>query len=167
MSSPWSPITVANVADTSGDLTQLFPAYATAGSGSSAAGTLVRKCQEGVLYRVDVDPSDAVGGFVELWDLGGRPYDFSQGGGTNNINTGTTLKNAYLTAEQTAGRARMIWRTDFKGDAGLTTKTFATRVPFGQGLAARFVDSVDAVGTKNITINIVAEGGFTKVGIAG
>lgn len=164
---PWSPISVLNVADNTGDLTQLFPAFATVGSGATTAGTLVRKCQEGVLYRVDVDPTDAVGGVLELWDLGGRPYDFAQGGGNNNINTGTTLKNAYLTAEQTAGRARMIWRTDFKGDAGLTTKTFATRVPFGQGLAARFIDAVDAVGTKAVIINVIAEGGFTKVGIAG
>lgn len=159
---PWSPILVSNVTDTTGVLTQLFPTFVTAGAGTYLMGEQVRKANEGVLYRVDVDPSDAVGGVFELWDIAGQFR-----GATNNTNTGTALTAAYLAAEQAAGRARMIWRTDFKGDAGLTTKTFATRVLFNQGLAGRFIDSIDAVGTKNVTVNVVAEGGYIKVAVSG
>lgn len=162
MSQPWSPVLVANVVSATGDLTQLFPAFATAGAGTLLRGELVRKTCEGVLYRVDVDPSDAVGGYFELWDVAGQPF-----GATNNINTQTQLTNTYVAAEQAAGRARMIWRTDFKGDSGLTTKTFATRTVFNQGLAGRFVNAIDAVGTKNIAVNIVAEGGYFKVSVCG
>lgn len=162
MSQPWSPVFVANVVSATGDSTQLFPAFATPGAGTLLRGELVRKTCEGILYRVDVDPSDAVGGYFELWDVAGQPF-----GASNNINTGTALTNAYLVAEQAAGRARMIWRTDFKGDSGLTTKTFATRTVFNQGLAGRFVDTIDAVGTKNVAVNVVAEGGYFKVSVSG
>jgi len=158
---PWSPVLVANGAATD-NLTQLFPSFVTAGSGATTMGTERRSCTEGVLYRCDIDPSDAVGGYFELWDVCGRPY-----GASNNIDTGTALTNAYLVSEQAAGRARMIWRTDFKGDSGLTTKTFATRVPFNRGLAGRYVNIVDAAGSKNVTVNIVAEGGYRKASISG
>jgi hypothetical protein len=158
---PWGPNTLDNVTAT-GDLKQLFPSFVTAGSGSTAMGTLRRKSTEGVLYRIDIDPSDAVGGYFELWDLAGRPY-----GASNNIDTGTVLTDAYLLAEQTAGRARLIWRVDFKGDPGLANKTFATRVPFTFGLVGRYVNPFDAVGTKEIYVNIVAEGGYSKYSISG
>jgi len=157
----WGPNTLVNGAATD-DLKQLFPSFVTAGTGGTSSGTEQRKCTEGVLYRIDIDPSDAVGGYFELWDVAGRPY-----GATDNVDTGTALTNAYLLSEQAAGRARLIWRTDFKGDAGLATKTFATRVPFTFGLAGRYVNTVDAAGTKTIYANIVAEGGYTKQSIAG
>lgn len=158
---PWSPISVTNTTAT-GDLTQMFPSFVAAGTGSSAAGTERRSCTEGVLYRCDIDPSDAVGGYFELWDVCGVPY-----GATNNIDTGTTLTNAFLVAEQDANRARMIWRTSFKGDSGLTTKTFATRVTFNRGLAGRYVNIVDAAGSKGVTVNIVAEGGYRVIEMLG
>lgn len=158
----WGPNTLVNVASSAGDLKQLFPAFVSAGTGGTSTGTERRKCTEGVLYRIDIDPADAVGGVFELWDVAGRPYGIS-----NNIDTGTALTDAYLLSEQTAGRARLIWRTDFKGDAGLTTKTFATRVPFSFGLAGRYVNTVDPAGTKSIYANIVAEGGYSKYSISG
>ena len=157
----WGPSTLVNTTSI-GDYKQLFPSFVTAGTGASTMGTERRKCTEGVLYRIDIDPADAVGGYFELWDVAGKPY-----GASNNIDTGTALTAAYLAAEQAAGRARLIWRTDFKGDAGLTTKTFATRVPFTFGLAGRYVNDVDPLGTKTIYANIVAEGGYSKYSISG
>lgn len=156
MTQSWSLSTLPNGAATV-DLVQLFPAFVTPGTGATTPGTLVRKTTEGVLYRVDVTPSDGSGGYIELWDIGGKPY-----GATNNINTGSALTGAYLTAQQAKGEAKLLWRSDFKGDSGLTTKTFATRVTFTYGLAARYVNTLDPVGTKNVTLNIVAEGGYIK-----
>ena len=157
---PWGQLLVPNSAANT-NLVQFFPSFVSVGGGTTM-GSLKRKTTEGVLYRCDVDPSDGVGGYFELWDLGGLPY-----GASNNIDTGTALTNAYLLSEQSAGRARMIWRTDFKGDAGLATKTFATRIPFNRGLAGRYVNDTDPLGTKNITVNIVAEGGYMKYEISG
>lgn len=158
---PWSPVLVANVT-AAGNVTQLFPSFVTPGTGATTMGTERRSCTEGVLYRIDISPSDAVGGYFELWDVCGVPY-----GVTNNIDTGTVLTNAFLILEQAANRGRMIWRVDFKGDSGMTTKTFSTRVPFNRGLAGRYVNIVDAVGSKNVTVNIVAEGGYRKSPISG
>jgi hypothetical protein len=157
----WGPTTVLNGAATDA-LTQLFPSFVSAGVATVAAGAERRKTTEGVLYRIDIDPADGVGGYFELWDLGGRPY-----GATDNINTGTDVTDAYLVSETAQGRARLIWRTDFKGDSGLTTKTFATTTPFMFGLAGRFVNIVDVAGTKSVYVNIIAEGGYCKYTVSG
>lgn len=156
MTQSWSLSTLPNGTATV-DLVQLFPAFVTPGTGSVSPGTLIRKTTEGVLYRCDVTPSDGSGGYIELWDVAGKPY-----GASNNINTGNALTDAYLTEQQGKGEAKLLWRSDFKGDSGLTTKTFATRLTFTYGLAARYVNTLDAAGTKNVTLNIVAEGGYIK-----
>jgi hypothetical protein len=165
---PWSPLTIENVlAD--GNLIQFFPEFVTTGVTTVAPGAERRESTEGVLYRCDLDPSGMVGGYFELWDISGRPYDFpvSPSLVTNNVNTGVTLSNDYLLSEKAQNRARMIWRTDFKGDTGLFTKTFSTRIPFVFGLAGRFVNTVETVGDAEVIVNIVAEGGFRKFGVAG
>lgn len=159
----WSPLILSNVG-ASGNLTQFFPEWVTAGVTTNNPGDMRRKTTEGVLHRIDLSPVDQFGGYFELWDVGGRPYDVS---GSNNVNTGTTLTDAYLQAEKTAGRAKQIWRIDFKGDSGLMTKTFATRVPFSHGLAGRFVNTDETAGTIDINVNIVAEGGYLKFGVSG
>ena len=163
MTQAWSPMILTNVA-AAGDLTELFPDFVTPGVATNNPGDLRRKTTEGVLHRVDLSPIDQFGGYFELWDVGGRPYDFA---GANNINTGTAITDAYLLAEKAAGRAKQIWRIDFKGDSGLMTKTFATRVPFSHGLAGRYVNTDETAGTVEININIVAEGGYLKFGVSG
>lgn len=163
---PWGRIEIDNVA-ADGNLTQLFPEYVTPGTGATTQGNLVRKAVDGVLHRCEISQSDANGGTLELWDIAGQ---FT--GASNNTNTGTALTDAYLAAEKAAGRARLIWRVDFKGDVGNTSKIFQQRTTIMHGLAARYILIVGApdpiiAGDTSITLNIEATGCYTKVETCG
>jgi hypothetical protein len=153
----WSPITIAKVADDTGDLTALFPPSCTAESGTTQ-GSLRRRQTQGTLYRVEVFTSDAAGGIIEIWDLDGLSE-----GATNNISTGAALTNAFKTAKATLGQARMIWTQNFKGDAASRAAIFTGHVPFSRGLCARYIN---AAGTS-VKISIVADGGYVKTTICG
>lgn len=141
-----------------GNLTQLFPASCTVGTGATTAGTEVRQPCEGQLMRAEVYPSANLGGIIELWDIKGLDE-----GASNNTNTGATLSNAYLVAQQALGKAKLIWSQNFKGDAGLPKVIFDQNVPFMNGLAARFVSAE----TGTCTLTVTAGGGFRKITICG
>lgn len=147
-------VTISNVA-TGGDLTQLYPDNVVAGSGSTASQTSRRYPSGGVLYRVEINPKDAVGGIFELWDLAGESQ-----GASNNVDTGTAMTAAYLASKIARGKAKLLWTIDFKGDSGLNNKVFGVRVVYSQGLAGRYINDLDAVGSKLLALNIVSEGGF-------
>ena len=151
----WSLITVSNVA-ANGVLTQLFPSNVTPGAGG--VGYKERRMPgSGTLFRCDIIPQDGVGGKVEIWDLGGTWYDAA-----NNVDTGTEITEAYRVAAVTQQNAKKIWEITFDGDDGLVTKTFATTVPFMNGLVARYTNTVEAVGSVNIGLNLVVQGGYRK-----
>lgn len=159
---PWSPITLLSVNSATGNLVQLFPDTCTAGSGATTPGTLMRQACEGVLYLADIMPATLDGGELELWDVFGLLE-----GGSNNVNTGTALTDAFLTAQKAKGQARLIWKQGFKGDTGTTNKSFKQRVPIMWGLAARYINTGIAAGAGQIIVSIVASGCFRKIETAG
>lgn len=154
MSQAWGAVPVNNVLSTTGNLTQLFPTYYAAGTGSSSQGTAIRSCTDGKLLRVDINPSDSVGGRLELWDIAGQTF------GASGVNTNlyTQLTEAYRSAQATLGQAKLMWSIDFKGDSANATKTFATPTPVMRGLAARFIYADAAENSKAIQLNLVVEG---------
>lgn len=152
-------VNLTNVA-TGGDFTQIYPDTVVAGSGSLASQTMRRYPSPGVLYRCEINPSGSVGGIFELWDIAGESQ-----GGANNVDTGTAMTAAYLAAKVAKKEARLLWRIDFKGDSGLNNKSFGTRTLFLRGLAGRYINDLDTVGSKAIGLNIIAEGGFRVINI--
>jgi hypothetical protein len=151
----WSQIDIVNVAG-NGVLTQLFPENVTAGAGGSGYKER-RMPSSGTLFRIDIVPQNSAGGTVEIWDLGGTWYDAS-----NNVDTGTSITNAYAVAAKTNQGAKKIWEINFNGDDGLVTKTFATMVPFMNGLAARYINIAETLGTVAVGLNLVVQGGYRK-----
>jgi len=150
---PWV-VNVTNVISSTGDLTQLYPSFTSAGSDALTLGALVRQPTDGVLLECAIYPVDAFGGILELWDLAG-PLT-----GSTNVNSGTAITNAQLTAAIARGRAKRIWSQSFKADSGLTTKKFTQRVPVMFGLAVRVVDNAGGggAGTQIYTLNLVCGG---------
>lgn len=155
---PWV-VTVTNVVDTSGVITQLYPSFVSAGVDTLTLGARVRQPTDGVLLECSIYPVDAFGGILELWDVAG-PIT-----GSNNVNSGTDFLNTYLTAQVSRGRARKIWEQAFKADSGLTTKKFTQRVPVAFGLAARIIDNSGGggAGSQDYKLNIVASGCYRVV----
>lgn len=153
MTQAWGGIVLTNV-NTSGVLTQLYPNWLQAGSASAGVQTR-RRPNEGVITRMEVVPSAGVGGVFELWDLAGTLT------GTSQVNSATSITNAFLLAEQarTPPRARLIWSVDFSGDLDGVNKLLGVRVVFARGLAARYTEPA-AAGTNAVTINLVVDGGY-------
>jgi hypothetical protein len=153
-------VSVDNVDSATGNIQQLYPPWVGVGA-SPAAGAEVRQALEGVLYEVTVYPDSAQGGILELFDLAGELS------GTNDTNTADEVTNAYFSAQEGRDKARLIWKQEFKADAGLTTKKFTQRVPIRFGLAARFYTPGVTADTKTVTLNVVSEGLYRKVTVQG
>lgn len=147
----WGGIEIDNVND-GGVLTQLYPNWVAAGSGSAGIQRR-RRPNEGVLGRMEVVPATGVGGTFELWDIAGELT------GTNDVSAGNTLTNAFLTAEIAAGRARLLWKVDFSGDLEGSNKMIGIRNVFARGLAARYVQS-DTPGDHQVLLNMSVDGGY-------
>lgn len=153
MSQAWGGITQTNV-NTGGVLTQLYPNWLQAGA--SGAGVLTRRRpNEGVITRMEVVPASGIGGVFELWDMAGTLT------GTNQVNSATSITNAFLLAEQAKSppRARLLWSVDFNGSLEGANKLLGVRVVFARGLVARYTQ-VAAPGTNSVTINLVVDGGY-------
>ena len=153
MTQAWGGIALTNV-NAGGALTQLYPNWLQAGS--AAAGVLTRRRpNEGVISRLEVVPATGIGGVFELWDMAGTLS------GTNQVNSATSMTNAFLVAEQarTPPRARLLWSLDFSGALEGANKLLGVRVVFARGLVARYTQS-DAVGTRSVTLNLVVDGGY-------
>jgi hypothetical protein len=102
---------------------------------------------------MEVVPQNGVGGVFELWDLAGELS------GSNNVNSATSITNAFLLAAITAKTARLLWKVDFSGDLDGSNKLLGVRTVFTRGLVARYVQS-DAAGTNTVLINLVVDGGY-------
>lgn len=157
----WGQVVLTNVA-TGGNLTQFYPDFVPAGTGGTATGTSRRTPTEGVLQRIEINPSGAVGGTFELWDICGL-----NAGVSDNVDTGSVLTTGFLAAKKARNEAKLLWKIDFKGDSGLTNKILGSRIVFTYGLAGRYLNDTDAVGTKEMQVNIIAGGGYKVITIAG
>jgi len=153
MTQAWGGIALTNV-NASGALTQLYPNWLQAGSAS--VGVLTRRRpNEGVISRLEVVPATGIGGVFELWDMAGTLT------GTSQVNSATSITNAFLVAEQarTPPRARLLWSIDFSGALEGANKLLGVRVVFARGLVARYTQA-DTVGTRSVTLNLVVDGGY-------
>lgn len=151
----WGGVSIDNVAASAGDLTQLYPNFLQAGIGTDPTLVLTRRRpNEGVIGRIEVVPEVGVGGTLEIWDVAGELT------GTNDVNAGTTITDAYLQTAITAKKARLLWTVTFDGDSSATNKIFGTRTVFVAGLAARYTNPVETAGTVSVDINLVVDGGY-------
>jgi hypothetical protein len=149
---PWV-ISLTAVAAT-GNLTQLYPASCTAGSGATTSGTLKRSPCEGVLVNCQVEPDGTNGGEIQLWDVNGADVGAD-------VDTAVVITNAQLTTLINAGKARQIYGQKFSGSSGARI-AIAYGVPIMHGIAARYIN-----GTGTIELNIVANGCMRKTEITG
>ena len=146
---PWADITINAVASTAGDLTQLYPASCSVGTGALTLGTLIRKPCEGTLVALQVEPDGTNGGEIEIWDVNGADVGAD-------VDTATAITQPQLTAAIAMGRARILYSQKFSGSSG-SRLAIAHGVPFMHGLAARYINS-----TGYCQLNITADGGFCK-----
>lgn len=148
---PWADIALSAVADTTGILTQLYPASCTAGTGAQTLGNLIRKPSEGFLTNLQVEPDGTNGGEIEIWDINGAD-------GGADVNTSTVITAAQLAAAIALGKARILYSQKFSGSSG-SRLAIAHGVPFMHGLAGRYIN---AGATGTCELNITADGGFIK-----
>jgi hypothetical protein len=158
----WS-VQIDNVDSATGALTQLYPDWVTAGQNPGTAGNLIRRPTDGILHELSIYPDSAQGGVLEIWDLAG---DMS---GASDVSTSDQITNAYLVAAlaRSRPRAKLIWKQEFKADAGLTTKKLTQRVLIKFGLAVRWYTAGVTSSTKTAVLNVVSEGLYTKVMVQG
>lgn len=153
MADAWSGISLSAVTST-GNLTQLYPTWVSAGLTTTTAGSLRRHPCEGQLYSIQVKPDGTNGGIIEIWDLNGDDVGA-------NVNTATTITNAELVTAQGLNLARLIYSQNFSGTVGAATTGTGFR-PFQRGLAARFV-----AGAGSCELNLAVDGGQRKLEICG
>lgn len=143
----WSGVSLTGVAAT-GDVTQLYPLYATAGEvpASATTGQQLRSPCEGTLISLQVETDGTNGGTLELYDMAG-----DEAGA--NVSSVAAITDTQLDLAVTAKTARLIFQQNFAG-SGLTP--FAPIGPrrFLKGLAARFV------GAGTCKLNLTVQGGF-------
>jgi hypothetical protein len=149
---PWANISLGFVALT-GNLTQLYPASCTAGSGAVTMGNTVRGVCEGILVSAQVEPDGTNGGTIEIWDVNGADAGAD-------VDTATVITNAQLVAMVSAGKARIMYAQTFSGTGARLA--VAHGVTFAHGLAARFIGSA---GTCEL--NLIVSGGCRKTEITG
>lgn len=145
----WGGIPLAFVAAT-GDLTQLYPNFVSAGDALPVAanGTL-RAPGGGRIGQVSVQTDGTNGGYIELWDVNGLdiPAD---------VSSLTVITNAQLVALQARGLAKLMWSQNFAA-LPAAPAPWALAMGFMRGLAARFV-----AGAGACNINVIVEGGYVK-----
>lgn len=158
----WS-VQINNVDSTTGALTQLYPDWVTAGQNPGAAGNIIRRPTDGILHEIAIYPDSSQGGILEVWDIAGAMS------GTSDVSTSNQITNAYLTAQlaRTRPRAKLLWKQEFKADAGLTTKKMTQRAVIKFGLAVRWYTAGVTSSTKTAVLNVVSEGTYTKVMVQG
>ena len=144
-----------------GDVTQLYPASCTAGTGLNTAGTERRRPTGGTLFHAQFYAEGAAGGVVHIYDMAGLTE-----GAANNVDTADAMTNAFVAAEIAAGRGRLIWEQEVAAAAGSSKTLITIPVPFVRGLAARFYTAGGpSAATAKLTIS--ADGGFYKSPISG
>lgn len=149
-------VPLTGVADTTGVVTQCYPAWVSAGVDPASAtnGQLIRRPMQGAMHSLQVETDGSHGGTVQLYDITGLQY------GTD-VSSGTAITAAVVNAAITAGTAKLIFEQNFAGTAGSgTVNAPGIYRSFMKGLAARFI--VDG-GTGTCKLNMVVSGGFQKV----
>jgi len=159
MTTTW--ITTLTDVGSTGNVTQLYPASCTAGSGASTQGTERRKPTSGTLYTAQVYTPGGTGGIIQLYDVAGLSEGVS-----NNVDTGVAMTNAYVAAELAAYRGRLMWEQEIAGSAGASKSLIVIPLSFMRGLAARFYTSGGPT-ANTAKIIIAADGGFYKSPISG
>ena len=144
-----------------GDITQLYPASCTAGTGGTTAGVERRRPTAGTVYTIQAYSPSSAGGTVEIWDVAGQTE-----GVANNVDTSDQMTAAYVAAEIAAGRGRLIWQQDIAASAGASKSLITIPLPFVRGLAARYSTS-GGPGADTMALTIACDGGFYKSPISG
>lgn len=150
----WAGITVADSAF-DGDLTQLYPTWATVGVNPATAtnGQQIRQPIEGIMYSLQVQTDLTNAGVIEIWDVNGAD-------GGADVSSAAAITNAQLLVAISKGLAKLIYSQNFLA-TGITPPTTGPRA-FQRGLAARFVGAAG-----DVKLNMAVTGGFrltTKVG---
>lgn len=132
-----------------GNVTQLYPDYAAAGTNPATATTAqqVRMPCEGQLISLQVASDGTNAGILELYDISGHELGI-------NVSSATTITDTQLDNAIAAGKAKRILVQNFAG-SGLTPWAPVGPASFMKGLAAR---AVGASGT--CTLNLVVHGGY-------
>ncbi len=146
---------------TTGDVTQLYPAWVSAGvaKAGSTNGQLLRRPLQGALQSIQIEPDGSNGGTIQIYDIDGGPFGAD-------VSSATAITNAQLTAAITAGQAKLIFEQTFAGTigSGVVNAPGIFRA-FMKGLAARFTNAGGAMGAPAgaCTLNLVVSGGYEKV----
>lgn len=132
-----------------GDVTQLYPNYATTGVDPATATVAqqVRQPCEGQLISLQVASDGTNAGILELYDISGHALGI-------NVSSATAITDTQLDTAIAAGRAKLILEQNFAG-SGLTPWAPVGPASFMKGLAAR---AVGATGTCKL--NLVVHGGY-------
>lgn len=145
----WGKLALAGGGAT-GNLTQLYPATATAGDALpiAAMGVLRKPCG-GRIGQVSIMTDGVNGGTVELWDLSGLdvPCD---------VSSLAAITDAQLTTLKALGKAKLLWSQNF-GATPADPAAWSLAEGFMRGLAAR---NVGAAGT--CYLNLIVEGGYVS-----
>jgi len=148
---PW-PLALATVAAT-GNITQCYPAFCTAGAGAGTQGELVRRPTEGTINSLTVVGDGSNAGTLELWDASGVDAGAD-------VDTLAVVTNAQMATLVAAGKAKLIASVLIAGTDQLTVfNAGSAGAPCMKGLCARFSN---AGPTGAATININATGLFQK-----
>jgi hypothetical protein len=133
-----------------GNLTQLYPAWCSAGINPATAtnGQLIRQAIEGILYNVQVQTDLTNAGIIEIWDINGADAKAD-------VSSATVITDAQKNTLVTAGQAKLVYSQNFI--ASPETPFNAYPRSFQHGLAARFVGAAGS-----IKLNLVVAGGYRK-----
>lgn len=146
------PLTVVAA---NGNVTQLYPAWAQAGSNPASATVdqQVRQPCEGKLFSLQC-LTDGVNTYtLELYDISGIEIGVD-------VSSSTVITDAQLDAAIAAGKAKLIFNQLIAG-SGLTPIAPVGPAGFMKGLAAR---AWNAGVTGTCSINLGIEGGFRYIG---
>lgn len=158
-SEAWSGISLASVAAT-GDLTQLYPTWCSAGvaKSSSTVGQLIRRPMQGALHSIQLKGDGSHSGYLEIWDLNGEDAGVD-------VSSATAITNTQKASITLPTVPKLIFRQDMTGlaGAGIVNAAGIYRT-FARGLAARWVgDGGAGAGGGACELNLVVTGGFCKV----
>lgn len=134
-----------------GNVTQLYPAYAPAGIAKATAviGNQIRTPIAGILHTMQVETDGIHGGILQIYDLSGDDAGAD-------VSSATAITNAQLAEQITRGKAKLIFERSFTASIGAETASFGSSRKFSRGIAARFSND-GAAGTCKL--NMTVEGG--------
>jgi hypothetical protein len=149
----WGPVPLA-AATSTGNVTQLYPAWAASSPGVSAGaaipiapGGILRMPQGGRVGQIVLETDGTDGGVIQLFDVSGLDA-------LADVSSATVITNTQLTTLIANGLAKQIWEQNFAASPGAAL-VWAWSHGFLRGLGARMV----ATG-GTCKLNITAEGGF-------